>query len=324
MIRQFLGLHLLAIAAHTLCFVYSFASPTGYTTHIPTELVTVKFTDTINTYYDIQEARIINLPSVVFFHGIVALVTVLFHSILYLPIHYKFANIVWNQRFFAIRWVEYSITCTLMTLSSVMSSGMFDFNFVITIIVSGMALQLIGCTIEQLKQQWKILVIIGSGIEFGIAWSLIWYTVTSVDMSHYQWIETISFLFYYGLFPLNCIVDATYRKNCFLKTDWTYNVLSITSKFALFWLQVGEVERKTLGGFWPEIQVYGLGMVLPFLVLMLGIYWTPSECSGDANATKTEKQSTFWKIMSDIATIQIVNKSKITYVKRIRKSKSRN
>ena len=63
----------------------------------------------------------------------------------------------------------------------------------ITIIASGIALQLVGCTIEQLKEQWKVLVVIGILIELGVAWSLVWYTVTSSGMTRYQWIEVVSF-----------------------------------------------------------------------------------------------------------------------------------
>lgn len=304
MIRQFVSLHVLAVIAHAACFIYSFSSPTGYDTEIDAYLATVSFQNTQNTYYDVQNVSKIQLPSVVLLHGIVALVTVLFHALFYLPIHSKFATTVWSQGFFALRWVEYSITCTLMTLSSVMSSGTYDFNFVITIIASGIALQLVGCTIEQLKEQWKVLVVIGTLIELSVAWSLVWYTVTSPGMTRYQWIEVVSFLFYYGLFPLNCILDATYRKACFVKTDWTYNVLSITSKFALFWLQVGEVERVQLRGAWPEIQIYGLGMVVPFIGLVLGIYLTPSACN--IKNTATAVHGRYWKILSHIATFQLV------------------
>ena len=194
-----------------------------------------------------------------------------------------------------------------MTLSSVMTSGTSDFNFVLTTIFSGLSLQLIGCTIEQSKHQWKVLLSIGVLIELSISWSLFWYTVSSRNISQYQWIETISFLFYYGFFPLNCILDATYRKNSFIATDWMYNVLSLSSKFALFWLQVGEVERAKIGGLWPDIQIYTLGIISPFIVLCFGIYYIPKKSVSKAEMLPT---NLVWKLLYFIATLQILSKPK--------------
>ena len=302
--RQFLFLHLIAIATHTACFVYSIVSESGYDTPITTVLKRVSFAkSTDSTYYDVREAYTINLPSVVFIHGLVALITTLFHSLLYLPIHYKFSHLIWHQKYFTLRWVEYGLTCTLMTISSVLSSGTNDFNFLLTALFLGVALQLVGATVEQIKYQWKLLIVIGIFIDLGLSWSLVWYTLTSPNISNYQIIETLSFVFYYALFPLNCIADAVYRKNCFVRTDWTYNVLSLTSKFALFWLQVGEVERDTFGGIWPEVQIYGFGIALPCIVLIIGVWLSPpcvklQESTGPINGT-------YWKTMRKIATFRL-------------------
>ena len=313
--RDFFILHFSAIILHALCFIYSIMTKTGYNTPIYTLQKTIKYENTTLTYYDINDEFLVKLPSVVFIHGFVALVTILFHGLFYLPIHYKFANVVWNQKYFTLRWFEYSITCTSMTISSVMSSGTNDFNFVITAISLGIALQLLGSLIEQIKHQWRILLLIGLCIELGIGWSLIWYTISSQNISQYQWIETISFLFYYSLFPLNCILDAIYRENNFIRTDWIYNVLSLTSKFALFWIQVGELERVYLGGIWPEIQIYCLGIIVPLIILIIGIYNVPSMFT--IKPEKYEQINIYWKIMYNIATFKITTNQKpqIIYVK---------
>ena len=47
--------------------------------------------------------------------------------------------------------------------------------------------------------------------EISVSWSLIWYTISSPTITSSQWLETLSFLFYY-VFPLNRIVDATFAK----------------------------------------------------------------------------------------------------------------
>lgn len=306
--QQFLTLHVVAITVHTICFIYSLTAVGDLS--IKTTLRTVNY-KSIDSYYDVQRELEVNLPSVMLLHGIVALVTALFHAILYLPIHYRFSQTIWAQGFFALRWLEYSITCTLMTLSSVMSSGTEDLNFAVTVIISGVALQLIGCTIEQLKEQWKVLVVIGVCMESAVAWSLVWYTLTSATLYRYQWIETLSFLFYYSLFPLTSIVDAAYRKGCFVKTDWTYNVLSITSKFALFWLQVGKLKHPAAQTWRTELQVYGLGTALPFIVLLCGVYLTPS--CGKIRSKVDEKpppktDTWFWQILYAFATVSIVKR----------------
>lgn len=304
--QQFLALHVVAISVHTICFIYSLAAIGD--APIKSILRTVRY-NSVDSYYTLQKEIELNLPSVMLLHGVVALVTALFHAFLYLPMHYRFAQNIWTQGFFALRWVEYSITCTLMTLSSVMSSGTEDFNSAVTVIISGVALQLIGCTIEQLKEQWKVLVVIGLCVEFAVVWSLVWYTLTSTTLDRYQWIEVLSFLFYYSLFPLTSVIDAAYRKACFVKTDWTYNVLSITSKFALFWLQVGKLKRPPDRN--TELQVYGLGVTLPFIVLLCGVYLTPSCGKIDGKADKQPPAKTdkwIWQILYAFATVSIVKR----------------
>ena len=276
MINQFLLLHSTAILLHVCCFLYSFLNTTAYTTGIPVNTKTVTYLNTTDKqYYNTVNTYNFEIPSVIILHGIVAFVTVLFHSFVYIPIHFNFSDVVWSQGFFTPRWFEYSITCTIMSISSVMSSGCNDFNMLISYIFYGIALQLIGCSIEQMKEQYKPLLFIGFLLQIGSSYNTIWYLFTATGIGQYQFIEFIAYTFYYGLFPINCVFDAIYRKDCFIKTDWIYNVLSLSSKFALFWIQVGEIERKINGGIWPEIQVYILGIVFPFLLLVIGLYKTP-------------------------------------------------
>ena len=303
---------MIAISFHLCCFIYSVTTKAGYETPLLITFKRVSFQNqTIDhPYYTITEKTQLYGLSVVFLHGIVALVTFLFHIFVYLPIHYKYSDIIWKQGYFTARWIEYSITCTLMTLSSALSSGMNDLPVIIGIIFGGVALQVIGCLIEQMKHQWKILLLVGVLIEVNIGFCIVWYTLSSTASNAIQWLDTVTYLFYYSLFPVNCMVDALYRKNCFIKTDWTYNVLSLSSKFGLFWIQIGEVERSIYDSTWSYVQIYVFGTALPLLLLIGGLYFTPhcvqtNNGSRVANTNNTRSESE-WPVYKRISSFNIV------------------
>jgi hypothetical protein len=216
------------------------------------------------------------IPSVIIIHGVVAVITIFFHTFVYFPIHRYYSNIVWTNQFFAVRWIEYGLTCTLMTIASVLSSGTVDFNLIVLVIFSGIALQFMGCCIEQFKiiNIYRSFFVVGVLIQFGTSWTILWgYFSGTSDAS--VWLEAMIYLFYYSLFAVNNITDVLFRKQCFVQTDWYYNVLSLTSKVALFWIQVGGVERTVNGGIWPEIQIYALGTAIPFVFLFVGYILRP-------------------------------------------------
>ena len=255
---RFLILHGVAITLHLSCFLYSVLAASGYETPNKVKIDRMIYNNlSISTpYFEKYDTLEFNFLSVTFLHGIVAMITILFHCIFYIPIHYWYADVVWKQGYLQLRWIEYGLTCTLMTVSSVVSSGMDDFITLISIFVGGFALQLVGCVIEQTKYNWRVLFTIGVLIESSLGWHVVWYSISSPGITERQWIETIAYVFYYSLFPLNCVLDAVYRKGCFQVTDWYYNLLSLTSKLALFWLQVGEVEQNIYDSVWSYVQIY--------------------------------------------------------------------
>lgn len=267
--NRFLSLHVLALFVHAACAIYAFASSAAPDTPIPAHLDIVSYEAPTNSvYYDVERRVAFDVPSVITLHGIVAVVTFAFHALVYVPAHYLFAERIWKQGFFPVRWVEYSVTCTLMSIASVSSAGNSDFTSVLAVAVLGPVLQSLGCFIEQDKSA-RFLFASGFLLNVGISVSSAWYILSAPTTSYLQIIEFLAYGFYYGLFPLNAYMD-TLRSNRFVRTDWYYNVLSLSSKLALFWLQVGEVEKKTLGGYWPDVQIYGLGIVLPFAFLVVG------------------------------------------------------
>jgi len=212
-----------------------------------------------------------------------------------------------------------------MSLSSVLAAGTTDFNAVVCLIFSGIALQLIGAIIEQEKRLWKVLLWVGIWIEGSIGYTIVWYTLSSVgNISLFKILEMVSYSFYYSLFPINSVLDVIYRKDCFIKTDWIYNILSLSSKLGLFWLQVGQVEDKLLGGSFGEIQLYGLGIILPIILLVLGVYVSPScipqtpSCACEADNISYTKSRLY-----KIATFKIVPEPETKTVYVTKKSRHR-
>lgn len=320
--NQFLILHGIAVVLHFSCFLYSILAASGYETPNKVKVDTMLYNNLSISmpYFEKDDTFEFNFPSVTFIHGIVAIITVLFHCIIYIPIHYWYADIVWKQGYLQARWVEYGITCTLMTVSSVVSSGMKDFITLISIFIGGFALQLVGCVIEQTKYNWKVLLAIGVLIESSLGWHVVWYSISSSGITESQWIETIAYVFYYSLFPLNCILDASYRKGSFQITDWYYNLLSLTSKLALFWLQVGEVEQNIYNSAWSYVQIYVLGIVLPLIILAIGIYLRPA-CTTFLPTTNEDESVSFYKYVAK-SRITKQPPTQIVYIKQ--KSRMRN
>ncbi len=280
--HQFFVLHAVAILLHSACAMYAFLSPVGHKTAFDIRLPLVNFQNlTIeHPYFSDVSGVDFHIPSIVFIHGVVAVVTVLFHAFLYVPLHFGCPQTIWFvRRSLWVRWVEYAITCTLMTLANDMSNGTDNFNQLMIISFAGIALQFIGGVIEQLKGLGRrisiTLFVVGSIVEFSISWPIFWANVSASGTTVLQWVETLVFLFYYSLFAINNLYDALHRPNCFIVTDWFYNILSLTSKIALFWLQVGSVDRVFFANAWPNVQIYGLGIALPTIILAAGIALRP-------------------------------------------------
>ena len=284
--RRFLSLHALAIGVHALCAAYAFgggAHAEAAGTPIPTRLHRVRYDGASPSYYESIQEWNVHLPSVVYIHGSVACVTAAFHALLYAPAHWAYGTVIWEQGFFAPRWVEYGITCTMMSVSSLSSSGPTSLTSVASAVCGGAAMQAIGCAIEQRKETARFFLLVGGCINAGTSASTVWYVLTSTGASAPEVLEFVGYTFFYALFPLNCALDATERGGRFVRTDWLYNVLSLSSKLALFWLQVGRVERKVMPGPGTDFRIYGLGIALPLLLLAVGVWWTPSSSSSSSS-----------------------------------------
>lgn len=269
-----------AALVHAACFAYVFTDADVLGASIPVDLVRVAFGNTTeaNRYYRVHEVLSFSMPSVAFLHGVVAFVTALAHVFVYFPVHARLRETVWcRRRALSLRWVEYSITCTIMTIASALSSGTSDLNYVVGTACTGVCLQAMGFAVEQTKATpiWRFFFAVGCVLELGLAWTVVWNNLSSVGGSVHHWIETAVYMFYYGLFALNCFVDAAYAVP-FYTTDWVYTMLSLTSKVAFFWIQIGDVDRKIHGESpWTSVQIYVLGCALPLVLLCAGVVWRP-------------------------------------------------
>lgn len=308
---RFLALHAVAVTLHLLCGVYAFSSPHVFTTPLPVELKRVRYGDDL-VYYEITDILELKIPSVIAIHGIVAFITIAFHLILYVPSHLYYAPVIWRQGFFAVRWVEYSLTCTLMSIASMASAGVDDATTLLGTVVLGFALQSLGALIEQRKDTVYFLVLTGGLINLGFSVGTIWLVTSSTGIYAPQVIEFVSYAFYYGLFPLNCIADAVYREGRFVRTDWLYNVLSVTSKVGLFWLQVGEVERNLAENrTWPDVQVFGLGVVAPLVLLAVGVWYAPDNSVPQSSTPPSTPPST---LLGRLITFRVVPPPRVKVV----------
>ena len=217
----------------------------------------------------VADVLAVPFASVVALHGAVALVTLTAHALVYAPAHARYGRAIWARGYFAPRWAEYAVTCTLLSIASVASSGPRELTDVVGLCLHGAALQALGCALEQRKDAHRFLLAIGVLVNAGYSVSTAWYVLGNAGATATQVVEYVAFAFWYGLFPLNAVADARGgRPGGFARTDWLYGVLSLSSKVGLFWLQVGEAERLVAapGARWPDVQVYALGVAAPLEV----------------------------------------------------------
>ena len=278
--HKFLALHFVSLATHIACAAYAFTSPATWDTPIDIPFTKISYSNRSEShpYFTRKEGINVSFPSVGVVHGVVAVITAFFHVFAYIPIYSFRAKDVWHNRRLSIRWIEYAFTCSLMTVATLSSSGATAAESVVSAFVGGVPLQLVGLQIERKRGDWKTLLLIVLLVQSSISVPILWLTLSS-ESGGSEWIETTFYLFYYSLFAVNCALDARRDKDDFVITDWVYAVLSVTSKNALFWMQVGAVERyaggQEQGRAWPNFQVYFLGMFLPFVLLVCLVRLSP-------------------------------------------------
>lgn len=108
-----------------------------------------------------------------------------------------------------IRWVEYAVTATLMTLSGYISLGEGDIMFLTTITLLGFALQFCGYLIEQnVATAWYPIFMVALFIELAIVLPMIILTDQIQNRKQGLVVSMVFYGFYYSLFAINCLHDA--------------------------------------------------------------------------------------------------------------------
>lgn len=108
-----------------------------------------------------------------------------------------------------IRWFEYSITATLMTLSGYISLGEGDIMFLTTITLLGITLQFCGYLIEQtVATVWYPIFMVAVLIEAAIVLPMIVLTDQMENRQQGLVMSLVFYALYYSLFAVNCLHDA--------------------------------------------------------------------------------------------------------------------
>jgi len=191
-----------------------------------------------------------------------------------------------------VRWTEYAITATLITLSGTLTVGQGDLFGLVTLIILGVSLQVCGYYIEKNveSKQWWPFMILGGGIEAAIVTPITLWTLTARNARIGILDAWIAYFIYYALFPLNAWLD-TKRPNDFQTTDKIYVILSFTSKMALLWITVGALMANVTDGEEEKgwIAVVRVAEAVPAAFLVACYVWLRRD-KGKTN--KAEKSAT--------------------------------
>ena len=143
-------------------------------------------------------------------HALVSCLTALSHFASFMV--YKYGLRVFRPN--PIRWIEYAITATLMTISGFIGIGNGDLFFLLSISLLGVILQYCGYKIEETacRNQWWPYFSLGVVIEIAIALPLIYGTAAASRETGSLGLTVIlvCYMFYYSLFAVNSFFDAYY------------------------------------------------------------------------------------------------------------------
>lgn len=158
-----------------------------------------------------DKKRILGSVSPIFIHALVSCFTAASHwaSFFFYKVHG-----LKRYRPNPIRWVEYSITATLMTFSGFIGIGHGDLFFLLSICFLGVILQYCGYKVEEtaVRGQWRPYFYVGTFIEIAIALPLIYGTsaASREEGGFGLVILLICYILYYSSFAINAFWDAAY------------------------------------------------------------------------------------------------------------------
>ena len=147
------------------------------------------------------------------------------------------------------RWIEYSISSTLMFFLICLLFSIYDLSLLIALCALNMTTMFCGYFMEQLNCKEKVTqwgpFVLGSFTGL-VQWSLLYSTLSTAEsgMPAIIWALLFSYFILYLLFPLNMYVlykewtnaSEGKRTERFFTSEVNYMVLSLVSKTLLLWL----------------------------------------------------------------------------------------
>ena len=237
-------------------------------------------------------------------HTYVAIVTAVSHTV-------QAVRIGWNTEYLAkidsgrsnwMRWAEYAVTATAITLANAAATGIMSFPLMSCMVTAGVVQQMVGYLLEKLRDrphEHFVLFIMGSLLQTGITVFLIQRILPPSSTGTLQQSGTVVYGIFYALFGILAYLDVVRPSRTFLRgrksadsknaynpmvpqktasrwplqykvVDALYIVLSLTSKQALFWITaadgLGWIEPKPVLS--HNIAAWVLGIAVPVTALI--------------------------------------------------------
>ena len=204
----------------------------------------------------------------------------------------------WTSR--PLRWAEYAVTATLMTLTNLVATGGNDVATFVVATGSSVALQACGFVSEL---AWRPrgapdLRMDATNVVVNVQGFILLFTVIGIVMAQVAnnentdriWVhQTGVYSVYFASFGINSALRAFSIGpwSDFLWTETVYMVLSVTSKTTLFWLSTGATRqvlenrkfaKDTAGVHWDAVRLCAMiipGVLGAAYLLLTHLYSTP-------------------------------------------------
>lgn len=200
--------------------------------------------DTSSMHLVTNAKVIFNLPFGILV-SVFLFISALFHFIISMPKFNRIYNNQLTRGMNVFRWIEYSLSSSLMIILIAVLFGVYDIGALILIFALNASMNLFGLLMEKMNQytpktDWLPFIF---GSIAGIApWIvIIMYAFGNADPSQVPWFVYAifgSYLVFFNLFPINMILQ--YKKvgkwSNYLYGERTYIILSLVAKSVLAWL----------------------------------------------------------------------------------------
>jgi len=199
----------------------------------------------------------LSLSRIGFLVWIFFLLSAAFHFIIISPIYWDVYKYQINNGRNYLRWIEYSISSTLMILIIVLLFGGLDIGLLITVGLSNATMNLLGLFQEKYNKirdiTWNVDWLpfnLGCLIGFG-PWIVVIIKIIGSQINDgdslpgFVWGVLIGYFIFFNTFPINMFLQykrVGYWKD-YIFGEWCYIILSLASKTLLGWLVFGGLNQ---------------------------------------------------------------------------------